>query len=465
MKLSKLTSLTLGSAMCLLSQANFTPPTPLFREVMRNNTAAAKQHLAEGADPNHGRIAGFSAIFFPVMQQNVELFRAMVAKGADLQAKDRLGSTLLMWATFDEAGRTAMLEELLKLGMDPNARNSQGETALTWALRRGDTPIVQMLRKAGAVNSESLKAAVQNAISVLEKSGPSFVKVSGCVSCHHQAVPQMAFSVARSHGFAIDEQIAQQQVKAVMGIFTPMREAMERGTESIPDPEISVSYSLLGLAGQAYPADATTAAMAHLVSTLQRPDGSFRTLPARPPIESSDFTATALSVRAIQLYGKPSPERIELSASWLRTAEPRSTEDRAMQLLGLHWAGAKPSLLEKSAQALLADQRPDGAWAQLPGLETDAYATGQALVALRRAGVLAASDAAYQRGIDFLMRTQMSDGSWLVRTRSFPVQTLKESGFPHARNQWISAAGTGWAIMALSMALPEAQDVSKRPNW
>ena len=136
-----------------------------------------------------------------------------------------------------------------------------------------------------------------------------------------------------------------------------------------------------------------------------------------------------------------------------------------MQLLGLHWAGAKPSLLEKSAQALLADQRPDGAWAQLPGLETDAYATGQALVALRRAGVLAASDAAYQRGIDFLMRTQMSDGSWLVRTRSFPVQTLKESGFPHARNQWISAAGTGWAIMALSMALPEAQDVSKRPNW
>jgi hypothetical protein len=53
-----------------------------------------------------------------------------------------------------------------------------------------------------------------------------------------------------------------------------------------------------------------------------------------------------------------------------------------------------------------------------------------------------------------LLRTQFPDGSWLVRSRSFPVQPLKESGFPHGRNQWISAAGTSWATMAIALALP-----------
>jgi hypothetical protein len=311
-----------------------------------------------------------------------------------------------------------------------------------------------MLRNAGAGNEGRVKAAVQNAVAVLEKSGPSFVKVSGCVSCHHQSLPQMAFSVARTRGVLLDRETAQQQVDAVIAVFKPLREAMENGTEAIPDPELSVSYALLGLAAQSHPADEITSAMAHLLSTLQRPDGSFRTLPARPPLEGSDFTATALTIRAMQRYGKPAPEQIARAAAWLRAAEPKSTEDRAMQMLGLRWTGTAPAQLKKLAHALIAEQRADGGWSQLPGLETDAYATGQALVALRRSGVLDANDPAWQRGIDYLMRTQMSDGSWLVRTRSFPVQRLKESGFPHGRNQWISAAGTSWAAMALSLSLP-----------
>src|SRR5262249_38302734 len=102
---------------------------------------------------------------------------------------------------------------------------------------------------------------------------------------------------------------------------------------------------------------------------------------------------------------------------------------------------------------LIAEQRQDGGWGQLATLETDAYATGQALVALHTAGD-AISSPEYQRGIAFLMRTQFPDGSWLVRTRTYPVQPLKDSGFPHGKHQWISAAGTSWAAMALSLALP-----------
>jgi N-acyl-D-amino-acid deacylase len=91
------------------------------------------------------------------------------------------------------------------------------------------------------------------------------------------------------------------------------------------------------------------------------------------------------------------------------------------------------------------------------------------LVALQRGAQLPASDAAIQRGIAFLLRTQFADGSWLVRSRSFPLQPYKESGFPYGKDQWISAAGTSWAAMALSLSLPPQSEeprvlISARSN-
>jgi hypothetical protein len=50
----------------------------------------------------------------------------------------------------------------------------------------------------------------------------------------------------------------------------------------------------------------------------------------------------------------------------------------------------------------------------------------------------------------------------LVRTRTFPLQPPKDSGFPHGKHQWISAAGTSWAAMALALALPEPASGSSR---
>jgi hypothetical protein len=74
----------------------------------------------------------------------------------------------------------------------------------------------------------------------------------------------------------------------------------------------------------------------------------------------------------------------------------------------------------------------------------------------------AVSSADYRRGVVFLLRTQFPDGSWLVRSRTFAVQPLKESGFPHGQNHWISAAGTSWATMAIALALPAQTSSSAR---
>jgi squalene cyclase len=123
--------------------------------------------------------------------------------------------------------------------------------------------------------------------------------------------------------------------------------------------------------------------------------------------------------------------------------------DSAFQLLGLKWTDAEAKDIEKAVRLLLQQQREDGGWAQLPTLPSDAYATGLVLVALHGAGGVPGDAPAYRRGIDFLLKTQLADGTWYVPTRCFPALEFTSSGFPHGRSQFISAAATCWATMAL----------------
>jgi ankyrin repeat protein/squalene-hopene cyclase-like protein len=454
MKSAKALMLILFMAVSARAQfPNFTPPTALLGAAARNETAAVDRLLSAGADPNEAKLAGFSPIFFPIFNENIDMFRKMVQSGADVKVTDPAGGTTLMWAAANEHEVTDFVNELIKLGVDVNAKNKDGDTALTWALRRGDTPIVAALRKAGATEDRT-RASVERAIVLLQKSGPGFTKGSGCVSCHNQSLPQMAVSAARKSGFAVDAQTSADQVKAVVSLFAPAREMMLQEPERIPDVPVTVSYTLLGLSAEGYAADATTEAMATTIARHQAADGHFRTFTVRPPLESSDFTGTALSIRALQIYGKDTEKPIAMARQWLESAKPRTHEDAAMRLLGLSWSKAEQARLKEAAAAIIATQRPDGGWAQLPGLETDAYATGQALVALRNSGQLQTTDPVYRRGIDYLLRTQMQDGSWFVRSRTFPFQPYRESGFPHGKDQFISAAGTSWAVLALSQGIP-----------
>ena len=162
-------------------------------------------------------------------------------------------------------------------------------------------------------------------------------------------------------------------------------------------------------------------------------------------------------MRALQLYGNPrnpaDRQAIRLAAHWLRTHTPRNTEDHTFRLLGLVWSRAPAALRRSASQALLAQQRADGGWAQLDYRDSDAYATGQVLVALREAGVSLTSPA-YRRGLRYLLDNQLEDGTWLVRTRAVFTQHYFESGFPHGIDQFVSAAATHWSVQALAGSLP-----------
>ena len=125
-----------------------------------------------------------------------------------------------------------------------------------------------------------------------------------------------------------------------------------------------------------------------------------------------------------------------------------------MQLLGLTWANADRRSLEAPLKNLVALQHSDGGWSQTPNLESDAYATGQVLYTMHELGV-PSNDPAYRSGVAYLLGTQREDGSWFVRSRAPKFQPYFQSGFRYDHDQWISAAGTAWAAMGLSYAVPE----------
>jgi squalene cyclase len=134
-------------------------------------------------------------------------------------------------------------------------------------------------------------------------------------------------------------------------------------------------------------------------------------------------------------------------------ARARTNDEAAMQIAGLHWSGGSDEKVRALARTLIAAQHADGGWSQEANLASDAYATGQSLWALREAGVLKPSDAAYRKGVNYLLGTQWEDGSWYVRSRAPKFQPYFQSGFPYDHDQWISSTATSWAVRALAPAV------------
>jgi ankyrin repeat protein len=301
--------------------------------------------------------------------------------------------------------------------------------------------------------------AVTRALPLLQATQDTWAAKQHCSSCHHQGVGLMAVAVARERGFPVDESSLAHQVARID--LADLEEELVTGFGLI-NGQFTVSYLTTALGTLGVPGGpAIDRAMGYLAGK-QGPDGRWSSESHRPPLEDSDVTATALAVRALSLYAPDEmKERIARATAWLAAKEPRHHEDRAYQLLGLRWGGAPYEVRKSRANDLLGHQRDDGGWAQLPSRESDAYATGLALVALHVGAELPVDDPAYRLGVAFLERTQEDDGSWRVPTRrKLPGLPHFETGFPHGPDQFISTAGTAWAVMAIALSARPRRDVA-----
>ena len=401
--------------------------------------------------------------------RNTTLLRRLLDRGADVNARGPGGYPVLMEMVHSDTFPVESIATLIERGAALSLTTEAGLTALDLARQHGRTPVVELIEKAGVKPgkaspaqvsppkpADSVRGALARSIPLLQRSDATFLRKTGCVSCHNNTMTMMTVAAARAAGVPVDERLAGAQEASIASYLDVWRERSLQGL-SIPGDSDTVGPVLVGLAAANHPPDAVTDAQAHYLLSRQRPEGRWRVFAHRPPLESSDIQTTADSLRALQVYA-PKPRRdeyekaIDRSRTWLRKAQAVTTEERAFQLLGLRWAGEDQEAVRPTARVLLGEQRADGGWGQLPTLASDAYATGQALVALKEAGVIAATDPAYRRGVDYLISTQLEDGSWYVRSRSVPFQPYFESGFPHGHYQWISIAATNWAAMALVAA-------------
>jgi hypothetical protein len=361
---------------------------------------------------------------------------------------------------------------LLTSGSEIAARDATGRTALDWALLQGETPIAGLLRTAGVPASPPIamppavaqplptREAIERAAARLQAAGPTFNNRTKCISCHNQSLPSMAFTRAIAHGARVDRKLAAHPSEATLASWGSARETFLLGRQQpIGGFVANVTYGLVGLAEDHVEPNPTTDAVAIALASLQQPDGSWNIDDLRPPIiDQSAVHFTALAIRGLDVYLPPGRRaefkaRVARATAYLRSAPMTSTQDEAFKVLGLAWAGVPRDDLRRQAERVLTLQRKNGGWAQLPTMEPDAYATGQALVALHAAGTSPSSDV-YRRGVSFLLRTQLEDGTWYLPTRAFGFQAYFDAGFPHGRDQFISATATAWAVMALAESLP-----------
>ena len=358
-----------------------------------------------------------------------------------------------------------VIRTLIARGADVKAKTPAGLTLMDFAKRQGNHTLIAALKEAGARDESpapmplpgkpaaSVRAAVEKIIPGLQRADVAFLERAGCVSCHNNSLTAMTVNAARSKRVRVNERIASDQLRRIAAF---LEENGERGLENegIPGGVDTVSYILLGMAAEKYPGDRITDIWARYLKNNQSPDGRWKCMTVRPPLESSDFQVTAASIRSLRTYG-PKSQRAEYdkavarAVQWLEKAQPASTEDHAFKILGLIWGGGSQAAIRETGKGLLGLHRADGGWGQIAALAADAYATGQALVALRESGTIAVNNAAYKRGVGYLLRTQLVDGSWYVRTRAPAFQPYFDSDFPHGPDQFISAAASNWAAMAL----------------
>lgn len=471
-----------------VNAADYTGTTPLMNAASLGNLVSIKLLLTKGANVNatsqkqssgvvkNGPIAlgSFTPLNLSVTYGPAEVVKTLLDAGANVNALDVRNMSPLMLAVTSDHHDPEVVRLLLAHKADVHVKSVAGETALDWAIKMGHKDSAIALQRAGAKTTEAHaipeglpaaadpRTAVTRSIALLERSTVEFFKNGGCVSCHSQNMTDAAVGLARKNGLHVDNELAGERWKMVKAIFGPAGPMLLERMDPPGSPDTTL-YSLAGLAATGYTPDRMTDAMVANIVGMQSHDGGLHSGGiARAPVEDGDFSRTALAIRAIQTYGPPGraaemAERCERAARWLQSAHPVNAEERNMRLLGLHWAGVRGDAVRKASSEILTSQRADGGWAQRSGMPGDAYATGQSLVALAEAGEVQPGDAAYQRGVKFLVSTQRADGSWHVRSRSPKFQPYFESGFPYGHDQWISSMGTSWAAMGLAISLADTR--------
>lgn len=317
---------------------------------------------------------------------------------------------------------------------------------------------------------QQVQQTVERAIPYLRAESGSWLSTRRCAACHHAGMPLWALIEAERQGYATDKQFVTETVESLLGSKEKLLSSkIFPNPADPPDPRpqgrgLNMGLPFLAFAAQSMPSleegqKQSLKLIAEEIVSKQQPEGSwefFATL-RRPPINESQTTDAAWIIMALEgETGPDAPESqraaLAKAIAWLDAAAPSDLhQDKAMKVL-MGVRSAKPrETLQPTIDELLALQRADGGWSQtVPELKSDAFATGQTLYVLSLAGYTT-DRPEIQRGINFLVATQLPEGSWPMISRSTP------DGSPGSSKLLtpINCAAASWATLGLTRLVPK----------
>jgi hypothetical protein len=316
---------------------------------------------------------------------------------------------------------------------------------------------------------EQIHQAADRAIGYLQTESGSWLRTRHCAACHHAPLALWALGEAERQGYAIDEKYLADTTESLLGSKDKlMASGIFPNPAAPPDPRpqargLNMGLPFLAVAARSLPAltegqkQSLKLIVQEILST-QQPDGSWEFFAAlrRPPINESQTTDAAWIIMALEGETGPDAPKSQRAAlskaiAWLDAAKPCDLhQDKVLKVLMAARSGKPRETMQATIDELLALQRSDGGWSQsVPEPKSDAFATGQTLYALSLAGYTA-QQRPIKRGIDFLVATQKTDGSWPMTSRATP------DGRPGSAKLLtpITCAATSWATLALTSVIP-----------
>lgn len=114
-----------------------------------------KELLSKGTDVNNRDVLASTALMFAAVGGNLEICKLLVENKADINAKNSDGVTALMYASAQ--GYVPVVEFLIEKGADINAADKDGKSALSYAKADGREQVEKLLIAKGGKEPPDLE--------------------------------------------------------------------------------------------------------------------------------------------------------------------------------------------------------------------------------------------------------------------------------------------------------------------
>jgi outer membrane protein OmpA-like peptidoglycan-associated protein len=288
--------------------------------------------------------------------------------------------------------------------------------------------------------------AAQLGINWLQIASLDWQKQNQCFGCHTQAQVIMGLVVAKKNNYSVND-----KALADLVAFTRSTQS-DAGTFHSGNYLTATQFAAMAIAYYDELKEQRSGNLTKSVNWLlahQKPSGELALDHDEPPIDQGSMMTTANSVFAfLQAYKETGNGRYQKAArralAWIASAKPDTTQDKVFKVLALsaHGNEAQRQLVPSLITRLKTEQRKDGGWKESKATNgSNAFATGQVLYALKKAGEDIDSPE-FRRGVHYLLTAQRPDGSW----PSMNSQSGRPSSF----------APTMWAVIGLAGTIVKA---------